>query len=44
MNFFWNENEKNKINFPKIKDNIETSICIIGGGLTGLSTGYYLSK
>ncbi|MBP3502818.1 MAG: FAD-dependent oxidoreductase [Clostridia bacterium] len=44
MNSFWNESEKNKINFPKIKNNIETSICIIGGGLTGLSTGYYLSK
>lgn len=44
MKSFWNEKIESKINFPKIKENIETAVCIIGGGLTGLSTGYYLSK
>ena len=44
MESFWNKKAENKTNFPKIKENIKTSVCIIGGGLTGLSTGYYLSK
>lgn len=44
MKSFWNKKIENKINFPRIKENIETSVCIIGGGLTGLNTGYYLSK
>lgn len=44
MNSFWNDSVSQKKQFPEIKENIETSVCIIGGGLTGLSTGYYLSK
>ena len=27
-----------------LKDIIETDVCIIGGGLTGITSGYYLSK
>lgn len=27
-----------------MQDNIKSEICIIGGGITGLSTAYYLSK
>ena len=36
------ENIKNK--YPKINKNEEAEIVIIGGGLTGLTTAYYLSK
>ena len=28
----------------QLNENIETEVCIIGGGLTGLTTAYYLSK
>ena len=41
---YWTQNLKNNIKFESIKDNIETDVCIVGAGLTGLSTGYYLSK
>ena len=44
MESFWNKNFENKKQFPKISENIEVSVCIIGGGITGLSTGYYLSQ
>lgn len=43
MKSYWNE-EKNYISIEPLKEDIETEVCIIGGGLTGLSTGYYLSK
>jgi len=35
-----NERKEHK----KLENNIETEVCIIGGGLTGLTTAYYLSK
>lgn len=44
MESFWEKDRKNYQKFEPIKNNINTSICIIGGGLTGLSTAYYLSK
>ena len=28
----------------KLQKDIETDICIIGGGLTGITSAYYLSK
>lgn len=44
MNSYWiessNELEKNK----PIDSNYTVDVCIIGAGITGLSTGYYLSK
>ena len=46
MKSYWtnslSEEEKNKFN--KLEQNLKTDICIIGGGLTGLSTAYYLNK
>lgn len=30
--------------FPKLEENIDAQVCIIGAGITGLSTGYYLAK
>lgn len=34
----------NKKEYEKLQEEIKTEIAIIGGGLTGLSCGYYLSK
>ena len=46
MESYWIKSvEKNdKAKFSLLEENIKTDICIIGGGLTGLSTAYYLSK
>lgn len=41
---YWNKNFKENYNFDKLSKNISTDICIIGAGLSGLTTGYYLSK
>ncbi len=44
MESFWNLERKNHKEFDSLEDSIETEICIIGAGLTGLLTAYYLSK
>lgn len=45
MNSYWIESIKdNKNEFPCLEEDIETDVCIIGGGLTGITTAYYLSK
>ena len=42
-NSFWLKNfEMQK--FSKLQENIDVDVCIIGGGITGISTAYYLSK
>lgn len=40
---FWTDNFEIK-NFKKLEENIEAEVCIIGAGITGLSTAYYLAK
>ena len=35
---------KNKKQYPYLTESIETDVCIIGGGVTGAITSYYLSK
>lgn len=30
--------------YDSLKENIEADICIIGGGLTGITSAYYLAK
>ena len=35
---------ENKKKYPKLEEKKQAEIVIIGGGLTGLTTGYYLSK
>ncbi len=43
MNSLWLEN----INFPKLQKldkNLSTDVCIIGGGITGITLGYKLKK
>lgn len=34
----------NTKNYPILNSNIDCDICIIGGGITGITTAYYLSK
>lgn len=43
MKSYWVEST-NLTNYPKIKENVKTDVCIIGGGITGISTAYLLSK
>lgn len=43
MNSYWNDIFKGN-DFPKLNKNIEADVCIIGGGITGISTGYYLAN
>lgn len=42
MKSLWNES--NNLEFNKINSNYQCDVCIIGGGISGISTGYYLSK
>ena len=44
MSIWNNENLRNKYNFKSLDNDIYTDVCIIGGGITGVSTGYYLNK
>ena len=46
MNSYWISSTKdfNKTQFSTINQNYIADVCIIGAGLTGLSTAYYLSK
>lgn len=43
MKSYW-ENSENVKGFNKLNKNLDTDVCIIGGGITGLTTAYYLSK
>ena len=44
MKSYWIDSVKDNNKFGALEENIKTDICIIGGGLTGLSTAYNLSK
>lgn len=45
MESLWKKTEENLLeNGRKLEKEIETEVCIIGGGITGISTAYYLSK
>lgn len=45
MNSYWIDSTKNILNkFDTLEKDIETEVCIIGGGITGISTAYELSK
>lgn len=44
MESLWIETTKNKINLNSLNSNEETDVCVIGGGLFGLTTAYYLTK
>lgn len=40
---FWLNNSETE-SYESLKEDISTDVCIIGGGITGISTAYYLSK
>ena len=40
---YWVEST-NKTNYPRISENMNTDVLIIGGGITGIATSYMLSK
>lgn len=40
---FWLENEKRK-EYESLKEDLECDVCVIGGGMAGISSAYYLSK
>ena len=46
MKSYWisSLNEKDINKFEALKENVDTDICIIGGGLTGLNLAYNLRK
>ena len=44
MESLWIETTKDKINCKTLEEDEKTEICIIGGGLFGLTTAYYLTQ
>lgn len=45
MSSYWIESSyQKKKAFPKLEKNKQVDVCIIGGGLTGLTTAYYLAQ
>lgn len=40
---FWTDNFETE-DFKKLEDDITAEVCVIGAGITGLSTAYYLAK
>lgn len=43
MNSLWIDSVQIK-NFAKLDKDIDVDVCVIGGGITGISTAYLLSK
>src|SRR5574344_273266 len=43
MNSYWIDSTK-QTNFKTLDNNVQTEVCIIGGGITGVATAYLLSK
>ena len=41
---YWINKQKQQLQFPQVTKELDTNIVIIGGGLCGLSSAYYLSK
>ena len=44
MNSLWIETTKDQLHLKPLAQNLETEVCIIGAGLFGLTTAYYLTK
>lgn len=40
----WLKNHEKLREYRTLDKNIEVDVCVIGGGITGISTAYYLSK
>ena len=43
MNSLWQETSSTTF-YPSLKKNINVDVCIIGGGITGLTAAYLLGK
>ena len=41
---YWMKSEKEGKTYASLDNDIETDICIIGGGITGISVAYYLNQ
>lgn len=44
MKSYWIDSKTEKEEYKRLNENIETDICIIGGGITGISIAYYLNQ
>ena len=44
LNSYWIDSCPNTINSISLDKDVKTDVCIIGGGIFGLSTAYYLCK
>lgn len=44
MDSLWIDSIKNYDRFKKLDKDLETDVCIIGGGIFGITCGYYLTK
>jgi len=44
MKSYWIDSKKEKEDYKSLNKDIETDICIIGGGITGITTAYYLNQ
>ena len=44
MNSLWFETFNKTRQFPKISNNLSCDICIVGGGIFGITCAYYLTK
>lgn len=44
MKSYWIDSVKSKKEYKKVTQDMETDVCIIGGGITGITTAYYLNQ
>ena len=44
MSSLWIETTKNQLKLEPLEKDEETEVCVIGGGLFGLTTAYYLTR
>ena len=44
MKSLWLETTSNNTDFPVLQNNIDVDVCIVGAGITGITTAYLLSK
>ena len=42
MKSYWIDSVKNKNDYPKLNKDLNVDVCIVGGGLVGVSTAYNL--